>query len=99
MVRVVMRRENVPGKEPVFEKVGKLSKRNDLPVGEVIFTPHAIEQFSISYKQYIGQELKHPKETAGRILSGASESNAISTNQKIRRLINNNFIPARYFSN
>jgi len=101
MPSVVDARSLVPDSAGCYRRKneGEGKPSNDLPIGFVIFTDHAISQFTQRFERHEGTRLSKPIKTARRILASAIEPGAISKTGRLKRLLENRCVPVRYFLN
>jgi hypothetical protein len=101
-------RKNLSKKRPPCHKSKKRPQRKkERPkpvrlsaqeIEAIILTRHSIVDSLIPrYRKRFGLNPKDPVATARKMLSEAREDFKISPVKRIHRLINNNFVPARYF--
>ena len=88
------RRPARPPKQPspvVPKKAGEL-----INLERVQFTNHALDRL---VERMAPRTVKDPEKTARKLLAGSVEEGAIDSVSRVKRLINNDFVDARYFVN
>lgn len=71
----------------------KIGHHNEISSEQLFFTTHALDQFTRRY----GGKIKNVERTAREIFTQAKEERAIGSVERVKRLINNEFVAVRYF--
>ncbi len=70
---------------------------DELELRQVVFSKHSLGRFASRFERLEHAVLCDPEKTARKLLSHASENEAINPVERVRRIIKNNFAAARYF--